>query len=76
MSVPYWVSRSALEHSVRKIDMDYTYRNPIWIRDFDDGFTLILGADTAGRPIEIGYVLGDKAPVIIHIMTAREKFLR
>ena len=37
---------------------------------------MMLGPNAAAIILEIGYVEGDTAVVIIHAMRAREKFLR
>jgi hypothetical protein len=43
--------------------------------DGDDGFTPLLGSDTAGRLLEVGVLdLDDDEPVIIHAMRLRPKF--
>lgn len=73
---PYLIAKSAFKHGISDSDIEHAYRNPIRMWSMDDEFTLIVGADTAGRLIEIGYVLGTEALVIIHAMPAREKFLR
>jgi hypothetical protein len=41
-----------------------------------DGFTMIVGPNAATIFLEVGYVEGDTAVVIVHAMRAREKFLR
>ena len=42
----------------------------------DEGFTMVIGANHAAIVFEIGVVDGIEAPVIVHAMRAREKFLR
>ena len=37
---------------------------------------MMIGANHAAIVLEIGYVEGDTATVIVHAMRAREKFLR
>ena len=51
-------------------------RTPIRVFDLDEGFTMIIGANRAAIIYEIGVVDGVQAPVIVHAMRAREKFLR
>jgi hypothetical protein len=46
----------------------------VW--DLGDGFTMVIGANAAAVILEIGYVQGDTAVVIVHAMRAREKSLR
>ena len=49
---------------------------PIRAFDLDDGLTLIIGPTQDARLLEIGVVDGELAPVIVHAMPARDKFLR
>ena len=51
-------------------------RNPVRVWDLGDGFTMIVGPNAAAIFLEVGYVEGDAAVVIVHAMRAREKFLR
>jgi hypothetical protein len=69
-------SRKARKHGVSDDDILHAYANPIRIFDLDDGFTMIIGANAAAIVYEIGVVDGIPAPVIVHAMRAREKFLR
>jgi hypothetical protein len=57
-------------------DILHAYRNPLRIWDLGDGLTMMVGPTAAATILEIGYVEGDTAVVIIHAMRAREKFLR
>jgi len=52
-----------------------TYRNPIRVFEFDD-LTMIIGADAAGRMLEVGVATAEGVDFIVHAMTARETFLR
>lgn len=54
----------------------HAYRNPVRIWGLGDGFTMIVGPNQAAIFLEVGYVDGDQAHVIVHAMKAREKFLR
>ena len=54
----------------------HAYRNPIRVWDLGEDFTMVVGADPAGVILEVGYVQGDSAVVIVHAMQARKKFLR
>jgi hypothetical protein len=56
--------------------MLHALANPIRVFDLDDGFTMLVGADTAGGLLGVGVVEGDTALVIVHAMPARQKFLR
>lgn len=70
------IADSARKHGVRDDDMLHAYNNPIRMYDLDEGFTLIIGPSQSSEVLEIGVVDGDLAPVIVHAMPAREKFLR
>lgn len=37
---------------------------------------MMIGANAAAIILEVGYIQGDTAVVIVHAMRAREKFLR
>ena len=70
------IADSARKHGVSDEDMLHAYRNPIRVFELDDGFTLVIGANQAAVIFEVGVVDGVQAPVIVHAMRAREKFLR
>lgn len=70
------LAESALKHGVDEGDIVHAYRNPIRIWDLGDGFSMMVGANAAGIFLEVGYVQGDSAVVVVHAMRAREKFLR
>jgi hypothetical protein len=42
---------------------------------FDD-LTMLIGADAAGRMVEVGIAVAEGVDFIVHAMTARGKFLR
>ncbi len=67
---------SATKHGVSEEDILHAYRNPIRVWDLGEGFTMMVGANSAAIILEIGYVQGVEAVVIVHAMPAREKFLR
>jgi hypothetical protein len=56
-------------------DMLHAYRHPIRVFEFDD-LTMLVGADPAGRMLEIGTATADGVEFILHAMAARPKFLR
>lgn len=66
--------RSARRHQVPDDDMLHAYRHPIRVFDLDD-LTMLVGADTAGRMLEIGVATSDGIDFIVHAMPARPKFL-
>ena len=69
------VLSSARKHEVADEDMLHAYRNPVRVFEFDD-LTMLIGADSAGRLLEIGTVTAEGIEFIVHAMPARKKFLR
>jgi hypothetical protein len=70
------VAPSARRHGVPPADAVHAYRNAIrhWI--MEDGIVMTVGADQAGRFLEVAHVTDTEGrPVIIHAMPARRKFL-
>jgi hypothetical protein len=76
VTVEIVVAASALRHGVTAEDALHALRNAIdaWLRD-DDGFSMVVGADSAGRLIEVGYVDSVDARVVVHAMPARPRYL-
>jgi hypothetical protein len=70
------IAPSALNHELGEEEILHAYRNPIRVWDLGDGFTMIVGPNAAAIFLEVGYVEGDTAVVVVHAMRAREKFLR
>lgn len=70
------IAESARKHGVSDEDILHAYRNPIRVFELDEGFTMVIGANHAAIIFEIGVVDGTEAPVVVHAMRAREKFLR
>ena len=68
--------RRALAGMVSDEDILDAYVNPTRVFELDEGFTMVIGANQAAIIYEIGVVDGRSAPVIVHAMRAREKFLR
>ncbi len=66
---------TARKHGVNDDDMLHAYRNPIRVFDLDD-LVMLIGADEAGRLLEIGVASGDGVEFIVHAMPARQRFLR
>jgi ABC-type tungstate transport system permease subunit len=71
-----YVAPRARKHGIDDQDMLHALAQPLRVFDVDDGFTMLVRADTAGRLLEVGVVEGDTALVIVHAMPARQKFLR
>lgn len=70
------IAESARKHGVSDEDIRHAYAHPIRIFELDDGFTMIIGANHAAIIYEIGVADGVAAPVVVHAMKARDKFLR
>lgn len=70
------IAPSALKHDLNEEEILHAYRNPIRVWDLGDGFTMIVGPNAAAIFVEVGYVDGGTAVVIVHAMRAREKYLR
>lgn len=66
---------SARKHGIRDNDMLHAYRNPIRVFDLDD-LIMLVGADEAGRLLEIGVATAEGVEFIVYAMTARPRFLR
>jgi hypothetical protein len=64
---------SARKHGITG-DMLHAYRHPIRVFDLDD-LDMLVGADTAGRMLEIGVNAAEGVEFIVHAMAARPKFL-
>ena len=70
------IAESARQHGVTDEDILHAYAHPIRVFQLEDGLTMIIGANQAAIVFEVGVVDGVEAPVIVHAMRAREKFLR
>ena len=70
------IAPSALKHGLDETEILHAYRNPVRIWDLGDGFTMIVGPNQSAIFLEIGYVDGHEAHVIVYAMKVREKFLR
>ena len=70
------IAPSAFKHGLSREDILHAYRNPIRVWDLGDGFTMMVGPKWAALILEVGYVEGDMAIVIVPAMVAREKFMR
>lgn len=70
------IAPSALKPDLSEEEILHSYRNPVRVWDLGDGFTMIVGPDAAAIFLEVGYIDGGAAVVIVHAMRAREKFLR
>jgi hypothetical protein len=67
---------SARKHGVSDETILHAFNNPMLVEDLDEGLTMFIGPDHAGNLYEIGVVASDEAPVVVHAMRARPKYLR
>jgi hypothetical protein len=58
---------SARKHGITDDDMLHAYRHPIRVFDLDD-LDMLVGADTAGRMLEIGVTAAEGVEFIVHAM--------
>ncbi len=70
------IAESARRHGISDEDMLHAYAHPIRVFELEEGLTMVIGANNAAILIEVGVVDGTVAPVIVHAMKARDKFLR
>ncbi|MGB8202304.1 MAG: hypothetical protein WCF33_21895 [Pseudonocardiaceae bacterium] len=70
------IASTARKHGVSDQDMLHAYANPIRIYGVDEDLAMFIGPDRSARMLEVGVVDGDLAPVIVHAMKVRAKFLR
>ena len=57
-------------------DIIHCFDNPILVEDLDDDLVMLVGPDRTGHLLEVGVVVGNDGPVIVHAMEARTKYLR
>jgi hypothetical protein len=74
MRVDPVILHSARRHRITDDDMLHAYRHPIRVFDVDD-LVMLVGADSAGRLLEIGIAHAEGIEFIVHAMPARAKFL-
>ena len=53
----------------------HAYEHPVRVFEIE-GLTMLIGADQAGRLLEVGVVTADEIDYIVHAMSARRAFLR
>jgi hypothetical protein len=64
---------SARKHQIADDEL-HAYCNPIRVFDRDD-LTMLIGADTTARLLEIGVSEAEGIELIVHAMPARDRFL-
>jgi hypothetical protein len=70
------ITPSARKHGVADEAIVHAFNNPIRTEDLDEGLLMFVGPDHAGNLLEIGVVVADQGPVIVHAMPARPKYRR
>ena len=70
MPVDPIIAPSALKHGLDEQDILHAYRNPLRVWDLGEGFTMMIGPNQAAIILEVGYVEGVEAVVIVHAMPA------
>ena len=53
----------------------HAYDHPVRVFE-NEGLTMLIGADQAGRLLEVGVASADEIDYIVHAMAARRAFLR
>jgi hypothetical protein len=76
VSVEPVIAPSARKHGISDEDIRHAFANPVRVFELDDGFVMLIGANTAAVLLEIGVVEATTGLVVVHAMRAREKFLR
>ena len=66
---------SARRHGVSDDDMVHAYLHPLRVFQANS-LTMLIGADRAGRLLEIGVASAEGIDFIVHAMPARPRFLR
>ncbi len=71
------VRDGARKHGITDEDMRHAVRHAIRSRELDENTSLLIGADTAGRLLEVvvADIDADRAP-IVHAMALRPSFYR
>jgi hypothetical protein len=64
-----------MRHGVSEEAIVHAFNNPIRAEDLDEGLTMLVGPDSAGKLFEIGVVSSDEGPVVVHAMPARPKYM-
>jgi hypothetical protein len=62
------IAPSARKHGVRDEHMRHALEYPVRGFEMDEGFTMLIGSDVAGRLLEIGVVEGENALVVVQAM--------
>ena len=69
------ILESARKHGLSDERVLHAFRNPIRIEELGE-ITVLVGADQAGRLLEVGLVVEGGIEYIIHAMPARPNLMR
>jgi hypothetical protein len=69
------IADSARKHGVSDDDTRHACAHTIRVFELDEGLTMIVDANRAAIILETGVVNGALAPVVVHAMKARDRFL-
>lgn len=70
------IADSARKHGVADDDMLHAFNHPIASWELEEGFTMLVGPQRDAQLLEVGVVVGDLGPVVVHAMQAPPRFLR
>lgn len=70
------IASSARKHRIADDDMLHAFNQPLASWELGDGLTMLVGPARNAQLLEVGVVVGDAGPVIVHAMPARSRFLR
>lgn len=73
--MPPEIPQSARKHGVADARILHAYEHPIRVFE-SEGLTMLIGADQAGRLLEVGVARAVEIDYIVHAMVARRAFLR
>jgi hypothetical protein len=77
MGVEPVIVASARKHGVADADMLHALRNHVRAYAEDEGFTMVIGPARDARMLEVGFIeSADGDLVVVHAMSARQRFLR
>lgn len=68
------ILESARKHGLSDDRILHAFNHPIRIVEVD-GLPMVIGADQAGRLLELGVVPEDGIDYVVHAMMARRKYL-
>lgn len=70
------IAKSAHRSGIDDQDIRHALHNALWIEPLDEGLSMFVGPDRAGRLLEVGVVDSRDGPIVVHAMEARPKYRR